>query len=154
MGLPGADAANSTTRASSIHRATVEQAALRAQAHSTRRRVPRIGAGSKGVECRRLCRRSYDAALVAWRCVDRCDVQCRTIWRTTMTGRFPERGGLVNQEQPGRLADADAGVRGAESCPPRSAHLALVVSSALCAQAASHQAHADVATPTPVDHAE
>jgi MFS family permease len=71
-----------------------------------------------------------------------------------MTGRFPERGGLVNQEQPRRLAGTDAGVLGAESCPPRSAHLALVVSSALCAQAASHQAHADVATPTPVDRME
>src|SRR5438270_4118774 len=71
-----------------------------------------------------------------------------------MTSRFPERGGLVNQEQPRRLADVDAGMRGAESCPPRSAHLALVVSSALCAQAASHQAHADIATPTPVDRME
>ena len=37
---------------------------------------------------------------------------------------------------------------------PRSTHIALVVSSALCAQAASRHAHADLATPTPVDHEE
>jgi len=36
----------------------------------------------------------------------------------------------------------------------RSAPIALVVSSALCGQAASRQAHADVAMPTPVDRAE
>src|SRR5205807_2723314 len=42
----------------------------------------------------------------------------------------------------------------AKSCPPRSAHVALVVSSALCGQAASRQAHADVARPTHVDRAE
>jgi EmrB/QacA subfamily drug resistance transporter len=38
--------------------------------------------------------------------------------------------------------------------PPRSAHVALVVTSSLCAQAASRQAHADVASATPVDSAE
>src|SRR6266478_2524865 len=43
---------------------------------------------------------------------------------------------------------------GAESSPSRSAPIALVVSSALCGQAASRQAHADVATPTPVDRSE
>src|SRR6266446_1730284 len=47
-----------------------------------------------------------------------------------------------------------AEMHGAESSPPRSAHIALVVSSALCGQAASRQAHADVTTPTPVDRAE
>src|SRR2546423_11887564 len=47
LGLPGTDAANSTTCATPNHRATVEQAALRAQAHSTRKRLPLIGAGSK-----------------------------------------------------------------------------------------------------------
>jgi EmrB/QacA subfamily drug resistance transporter len=43
---------------------------------------------------------------------------------------------------------------GAESSPSRSAPIALVVSSALCGHAASRQAHADVATRTPVDSAE
>jgi EmrB/QacA subfamily drug resistance transporter len=43
---------------------------------------------------------------------------------------------------------------GAEPSPPRSAHIALVVSSSLCAQAPSRQAHADVAAPSPVTHAE
>lgn len=60
----------------------------------------------------------------------------------------------MNQEQPRRLAEADAGICGAEPGPPRSAHIGLVVSSSLCAQVASHQAHADVAAPSPVDHAE
>ena len=49
---------------------------------------------------------------------------------------------------------AHTGMGGAQSDPPRSAQIALVVSSSLCAQAASRQAHADVATPTPVDRAE
>ncbi len=43
---------------------------------------------------------------------------------------------------------------GAQSSPPCSAQIALVVSSSLCAQAPSRQAHADVTTPTPVDRAE
>jgi EmrB/QacA subfamily drug resistance transporter len=72
-----------------------------------------------------------------------------------MTGGAPSHrrkdGGLVNQEQAGQSADFEAGMQDAELCPPRSAHTALVVSSALCAQAASRQAHADVATSTPVD---
>ncbi|MCW3097806.1 MAG: hypothetical protein JWL77_3424, partial [Chthonomonadaceae bacterium] len=58
------------------------------------------------------------------------------------------------QVQPRRVPDADAGMRGAESCPPRSAHIALVVTSSLCAQAASRQAHDDAASATPVDSAE
>jgi len=41
-----------------------------------------------------------------------------------------------------------------QSSPPRSAQIALAVSSSLCAQAPSRQAHADVVTPTPVDRAE
>src|SRR6266480_5538252 len=61
---------------------------------------------------------------------------------------------MSKQKQPRRLADADVGMFGAESSPSRSAPIALVVSSALCGQAASLQAHADVATPTPVDRAE
>ena len=52
------------------------------------------------------------------------------------------------------VGDADAGMSGPEPCPPRSAQIALVVSSSLCAQAASRQAHADVATPTSVDRGE
>ncbi len=52
------------------------------------------------------------------------------------------------------VGDDDTGMSGPEPLPPRSAHIALVVSSSLCAQAASRQAHADVATPTPVDRAE
>jgi len=50
------------------------------------------------------------------------------------------------------VGDANAGIGGAESSPPRSAQIAVV--SSLCAQAASRQAHADVATPTPVERAE
>ena len=42
----------------------------------------------------------------------------------------------------------------AKSHPPHLAHIALIVSSSLCAQAASRQAHADVAAPTPVDRDE
>src|SRR6476619_3437707 len=61
---------------------------------------------------------------------------------------------MSKQKQPRRLADADVGVFGAASSPSRSATIALVVSSALCCQAASRQAQVDVATPTPVDHAE
>jgi EmrB/QacA subfamily drug resistance transporter len=61
---------------------------------------------------------------------------------------------MSKQKQQRRLADADVGVFGAASSPSRSATIALVVSSALCCQAASRQAHADVATPTPVDRAE
>jgi MFS family permease len=61
---------------------------------------------------------------------------------------------MSKQKQPRRLADADVGMFGAESSRSRSAPIALVVSSALCGQAASRQAHADVATPTPVDRAE
>jgi len=52
------------------------------------------------------------------------------------------------------VGGAHAGMGGAESGPPRSAQIALAVSSSLCAQAPSRQAHADVATPTPVDRAE
>jgi len=52
------------------------------------------------------------------------------------------------------LPDADVGMFGAESNPLRSAPIAFVVSSALCGQAASRQAHADVTRPTPVDRAE
>ncbi len=54
----------------------------------------------------------------------------------------------------GPIGDSDHGVSGKDTYPPRSAHIALVVSSSLCAQAASRQAHADVATPTPVDDTE
>jgi EmrB/QacA subfamily drug resistance transporter len=54
----------------------------------------------------------------------------------------------------GRLADADPGIFNAKSSPSRSAPIALVVSSVLCGQSASRQAHADVATLTPVDRAE
>ncbi len=36
--------------------------------------------------------------------------------------------------------------------PPRSAHVALVAASSLCAQAPSDQAHADVVSATPADH--
>src|SRR5437773_5461644 len=61
---------------------------------------------------------------------------------------------MSKQKKPRRLADAGVGMFGAESSPSRSAPIALVVSSALCGQAASRQAHADVATPTPVDRAE
>ena len=61
---------------------------------------------------------------------------------------------MSKQKQPRRLTDADVGMFGAESSPSRSAPIALVVSSALCGQVASRQAHADVATPTPVDRAE
>ncbi|HEX3663848.1 MAG TPA: hypothetical protein VHU23_01265, partial [Rhizomicrobium sp.] len=61
---------------------------------------------------------------------------------------------MSKHKQPRRLADADVGMFGAKSNPSRSATIALVVSSALCCQAASRQAHVDVATPTPVDHAE
>ena len=49
---------------------------------------------------------------------------------------------------------ADASMSSAKPPAPRSTHIALVVSSALCAQAASRHAHADLATPTPVDHEE
>ena len=61
---------------------------------------------------------------------------------------------MNKQKQPRGLADADVEVFGAASNPLRSASIALVVSSALCCQAASRQAHADVAAPTPVDRAE
>src|SRR5207253_7376682 len=64
------------------------------------------------------------------------------------------KASMSKQKQPRRLADAGVGMFGAESSPSRSAPIALVVSSALCGQAASRQAHADVATPTPVDRAE
>ena len=60
---------------------------------------------------------------------------------------------MSKQNQPRRLADADVGMFGASS-PSRSGPIALVVSSTLCGQAASRQAHADVATSTPVDRAE
>lgn len=36
--------------------------------------------------------------------------------------------------------------------PPRSAHIALVAASSLCAQAPSREAHADVVSATPPDH--
>jgi hypothetical protein len=52
------------------------------------------------------------------------------------------------------VGDTGAGSCGAESCPPRSARIALVASSSLCPQAASRHAHADVIAPTPVDRAE
>ena len=52
------------------------------------------------------------------------------------------------------VSDADAGRSGAETAPPRSAHIALVVSSSLCAQAASRQAHVDAVAPSPVGQAE
>jgi EmrB/QacA subfamily drug resistance transporter len=61
---------------------------------------------------------------------------------------------MSKQKQRRRLADADVGMFGTESSSSRSAPIALVVSSALCGHAASRQAHADVATPTPVDAAE
>jgi EmrB/QacA subfamily drug resistance transporter len=60
----------------------------------------------------------------------------------------------VDRAPAGQGAEGDAGRRGAESSPPRSAQAALVVSSSLCAQAASRQAHADLATPTDVDREE
>jgi EmrB/QacA subfamily drug resistance transporter len=43
---------------------------------------------------------------------------------------------------------------GAQLGPPRSARIALLVSSSLCPQAASHHAHADTATATSVDEGE
>jgi hypothetical protein len=61
---------------------------------------------------------------------------------------------MSKPKQPRRLADADAGIFGAASSSSRSLPTALVVSSALCGNAASRQAHADLATPTPVDTAE
>ncbi|MEA2922860.1 MAG: hypothetical protein QOF07_2832, partial [Bradyrhizobium sp.] len=61
---------------------------------------------------------------------------------------------MSKQKQPRRLADADVGMLGAKSSPSRSAHIGLVVSSALAGHVPSRQAHADVATPTPVDRAE
>jgi EmrB/QacA subfamily drug resistance transporter len=63
-------------------------------------------------------------------------------------------GGRANEEQPCRPAAAPAGRSGAESGPPRSAQIGLVVSSSLCVQAPSRQSHADVAAPTPVDREE
>lgn len=65
-----------------------------------------------------------------------------------------EDGDPVSEERPRRLADADSGMWDAEPCPPRSAHIAVVVSSSLCAQVASRQVHADLATPAPIDRAE
>src|SRR5579885_831963 len=65
-----------------------------------------------------------------------------------------EDGDPVSEERPRRLADADSGMWDPEPCPPRSAHIAVVVSSSLCAQVASRQVHADVATPAPIDRAE
>jgi hypothetical protein len=65
-----------------------------------------------------------------------------------------DTAGPVNQEQSRRLASADAGMSGAKSPTPPSAHGALAVSYSLCAQAASDQAHAYVARPAPVDRAE
>src|SRR5437016_14268908 len=50
---------------------------------------------------------------------------------------------MSKQKQPRRLTDADVGMFGAESSPSRSPPIALVVSSALCGQVASRQAHAD-----------
>ena len=70
----------------------------------------------------------------------------------TLDGKQGRWTGKLGAATP--VGDADAGMCGAEPCPPRSAHIALVVSSSLCAQAASRQAHADVATATPVDRAE
>jgi EmrB/QacA subfamily drug resistance transporter len=60
----------------------------------------------------------------------------------------------VSHEKGRRSADPDARTHDAKSHPPHLAHIALVVSSSLCAQAASRQAHADVAAPTPVDRDE
>src|SRR5690242_10280184 len=50
----------------------------------------------------------------------------------------------VHREQPVSLAEAAAGSVGAEVGPPRSAQICLVVSSSLCTQAPSRQAHIDV----------
>ncbi len=61
---------------------------------------------------------------------------------------------MGKQKQPRRLADTAVGMSVTESSPSRSGPIALVVSSALCGQAASRQAHADLFAPTPVDRAE
>jgi EmrB/QacA subfamily drug resistance transporter len=61
---------------------------------------------------------------------------------------------MSKQTQPRRLGDVYAGMSGAKSSPSGSAPISLVVSSALCGQAPSRQAHADVTTPTRVDPAE
>src|SRR4051812_13764333 len=58
-------------------------------------------------------------------------------------------GRLVTQEQSRPSPAADA-----ETPPPRSAHVALVVSCSVSSQVASRQAHTDVAAPTPIDRAE
>jgi len=60
----------------------------------------------------------------------------------------------VERAASGPVGDVDVGMSGPKLPRPRSAHIALVVSSSLCAQAASRQAHADVAAPTSVDDAE
>jgi len=66
-----------------------------------------------------------------------------------------KKGDSVGQpEADTPVSDADAGRSGAKTVPPRSAHIALVVSSSLCAQAASRQAHVDVVAPSPVCQAE
>jgi EmrB/QacA subfamily drug resistance transporter len=61
---------------------------------------------------------------------------------------------MSKQKQPRGVAGASVGMFGAESSPSRSAPIDLVISSALCGRAASHQAYADAATLTPVDRAE
>jgi len=68
---------------------------------------------------------------------------CLTTPSAEGTNHATAKASMSKQKQPRRLPDAGVGMFGAEPSPSRSAPIAPVVSSALCGQVASRQAHAD-----------